>query len=205
MRGLSLVLAVALMCVAAPSIAMADDLLPPPWRGQPGSTWAMWEYDTPNPNPLPDLGFNPYGVPQTRVYPGVGQVWWPEVDGRVGVWPLSGEIWIDIPNRPQPNPWKDIYIQLTWAPQAPGNTPLVMTTQPELVNGSLMREIPLGGPWMHSIYAIRLEPNPVWEQILITGGINVDEVVIDTICIPEPATMGLLGLGCLTLLRRRRA
>lgn len=196
---------VALLLVFAVQVVMADDLFPPPWRGHPGSTWAVWEYSTPNPNPLPDLGFNPYGVPSTQIYPGVGQNWWAELDGRQGVWPLSGEIWIDIPNRPEPNPWKDIYIQLTWEPQAPGNTPFVLTTAPQQVNGTLVQQIPLDGLWMHSIYTIRLEPNPALETILITGGINVDEVVIDTICIPEPMTLGLLAIGGVFAMRRNRA
>jgi hypothetical protein len=187
--------------VAGP--AMADDLFPPAWRGQPGSTWAEWDYLTPNPNPLPDAGFNPFGVPATRVYPGVGQVWWPELNGRIGVWPLSGEIWVDIPNQQLPNPYKDIYIQLTWEAQAPGNRPFVLTTAPQQVNGALVQEIPVGGAWMHSIYTIRLEPNPAWEQILITGGVDVDQVVIDTICVPEPASLGLLTLAGLAMLRRR--
>lgn len=183
--------------------ALADDLFPPSWRGQPGSTWAEWEYSTPNPTPLPDAGFNPYGIPQTQIYPGVGQVWWDVLNGRQGVWPLSGEIWVDIPNQNKPNPWKDIYIQLTWEPQAPGNRPIVQTTLPLAVPGTLVQEIPLEGLWVHSIYTIRLEPNPEWEQILITGGIDVDQLVIDTICVPEPAAVLLLALGGLVLTRRR--
>jgi hypothetical protein len=196
---------VVLVLAFVSQVVTADDLFPPAWRGLPGSTWAEWEYMTPNPNPLPDAGFNPYGQPSTRIYPGVGQVYWPELNGRQGVWPLSGEIWIDIPNRPEPGPYKDIYIQLTWEAQAPGNRPFVMTTLPQQVNGALLQEIPLGGLWMHSIYTIRLFPNPNWEQILITGGIDVDEVVIDTICVPEPMTLGLLTLGAVSVLRRRRA
>jgi hypothetical protein len=185
------------LCGVMLAAAVADDLNPPVWRGQPGTTWAEWEYPTPNPNPLPDVGYNPYGVPATRVYPGLGQVWLPELDGRLGVWPLSGEIWVDIPNRPDPNPWKDIYVQLTWEPQAPGNTPSVLTTLPQQVTGTLLHQTPLGGQWMHSVYAVHLEPNPAWEQILITGGINVDQLVIDTRCVPEPGTVALLAFGAL--------
>lgn len=195
--------ALILMGLVASSWARADDLFAPAWRGQPGTTFAQWEYLTPNPNPLPDLVMNPYGVPATQIYPGVGQAWWPQLNGREGVWPLSGEIWIDIPNQPLPNPNKEIYIQLTWEPQAPGNTPFVLATLPTQVNATLVQQIPLGGLWMHSTYVINLEPNPAWEQILITGGVDVDELVIDTICIPEPASIGMLVLGSLGLMRRR--
>lgn len=205
MKKAALVLTIAFLALNT-ATAFADDLFPAPWRGQPGSTWAKWEYNTPDPNPLPDMGFNPYGVPLTRIYPGVGQVWWPELNGRTGVWPLSGEIWVDIPNRPVTSPYKDIWIQLTWESQAPGNFPFVLTTIPQQVNATLIQQTPLGGAWMHSVYTIRLEPNPSLEQILITGGIDVDELVIDTICIPEPGSIFALGgmLGLLGLVRRKR-
>jgi hypothetical protein len=188
----------------ATNTALGDDLFPPPWRGQPGTTWGEWEFLTPDPMPLPDMGFNPYGTPTTHVYPGVGQVWWPTLNGRQGVWPLSGEIWMDIPNRPEPLPFKDIYIQLTWEPQAPGNTPFVMTMLPQQVNATLVQTTPLGGLWNQSIYTIQLTPNPALEQILITGGIDVDEVVVDTRCFPEPTALGLLGAGTLVFALRRR-
>ena len=38
----------------------------------------------------------------------------------------------------------------------------------------------------------------------IGGDVFVDQLVVDTICIPEPATMSLLALGGLALLRRKR-
>ncbi len=199
-----LVAALLLACAVA---AMADDLYPPPWRGEPGSSWAEWKFLTNNQNPLPDNGFFPYGTPETSVYPGVGQVWWEECNGREGVWPLSGEIWINFPNRPFEGGYKEIYIQLTWEPQAPNNRPFVSTTQPQEVNATLVSETSLGGLWMHSIYTIYLEPNPQWEQILITGGIDVDQLVIDTRCVPEPSSILALASGVAGLfgfaLRRR--
>ncbi|MCC7147447.1 MAG: PEP-CTERM sorting domain-containing protein [Phycisphaeraceae bacterium] len=196
---------VALCGLLVPSIAQADDLFPPSWRGQDGTTWAEWTFSTSDPTPDPDQGYNPYGVTDLVVYPGVGQVWWATLEGRDGVWPLSGEIWATIPNRPQPLPWKDIWIQLTWKPQAPGTSPIVLTTAPDTVYGTLEQTTDLDGPWVHSVFSIRLEPNPNIETILITGGIDVDQLVIDTRCVPEPASIGMLVLGGLGLLRRRRA
>jgi hypothetical protein len=52
-----------------------------------------------------------------------------------------------------------------------------------------------------------IRPNPNFEQIFIRPRdcqVFVDCITIETQCIPEPMTMGLLGLGSL-LLRRRIA
>jgi hypothetical protein len=51
-----------------------------------------------------------------------------------------------------------------------------------------------------------LVPNPDWEIIAVTvpSGIVLQETFIHTISIPEPATLGLLALGGLALIRRRR-
>jgi hypothetical protein len=58
-------------------------------------------------------------------------------------------------------------------------------------------------------FGIRIEPNPYQEKISfvvssVTGGAAVlDYIHVDTICIPEPATLAILGLGALALLRKR--
>ena len=51
----------------------------------------------------------------------------------------------------------------------------------------------------------RLSPNPDWEtiNIWVTTTMSVDQIVVDTISVPEPAALLLLGLGGL-LLRHRK-
>ena len=197
--------AVILICsLAVAGSALADDLNPPPWqRGMDGTTWAAWEFSTPDPKPMPDAGYLPYGPPDTTVWTGVGQQWWDSWEGRQGVWPLSGAMEMLLFNRPEPLPYKDIQIQITWMPQVPRAEPVVT----ELMwggTGELIDEIPLSSDWTHSTYMIHLEPNPDMETVWIEGSIMVDEVVIDTICIPEPMTLSLLALGALALGRKRR-
>jgi hypothetical protein len=195
---------VIILVVLSAVAALADDLTPPSWRGQAGTTFGVWDFATNNPNPLPDAGYvYPWGLPTIQITPGLFQSWQPNWGGRSGVWPLSGQIELTIPNSPVANPEKDIWIQLTWAEQAPGNTPSVSETRFG-VPSSLVSQQALGGGWFHSTYEITLHPNPDWERLLITGGINVDQMVIDTRCVPEPTSLLALSAGLLGLVCKRR-
>ena len=206
-RGMVCITLFCLICQAA----LADDLNEPPWRGQPGTTLTEWTCGDSNPNPLPVYELNPNGDSVMSVYPGVGQEWWNVWGGRQGVWPLSGTIEIEIPNYPIQNPYKEIWVQLTWAPQAPDTYPIV-SEQLTATPGSLLAEVqleptleppPADDFWYHSTFVIHLEPNPAFEIVRIDGAIMVDQIVIDTICAPEPVTLVMLGIGGL-LLRRKR-
>lgn len=200
------------------SFALADDLSPPPWRGQPGSAWADWEFLTPQEQDVvPDFGANPFGMSLLDVAP--THPWQQEWGGRIGVWGLSGLLHIEMDNTRILNPYKLLQIQLTWSGQytSPAAVPTLYVGA-NLVTGQpvppadimLLDRVDLnlgptgtGTDWYHSTFLFKIIPNPAWEWIDIAGSIWVDEVVVDTICVPEPATLSLLGLGAL-LLRRRR-
>ena len=189
--------------------ALADDYNPPPWRGQPRTTFAQWEFDTSSTTPAPDLWTNPFGQPATLVTPGPGMGWLEGYNGRNGVWQLSGAILVDLQNYREPLERKDIYIQMTWTPQGGGGVPhpqFEIDSTPRWWSIGMVEEstTPVGGGWNNSTYHIEIYPNPSSERIRITGAINVDELVIDTRCIPEPATLSLLALGVLVATRRVR-
>jgi len=206
MRKLFLFVVVALI---ATQCSFADDLKIPSWRGDEGTTYHRWEFGTSDPSPVPEDGwYNPYSgglPPEIMIEPGPGMGWLPDKDGRFGVWQLSGHIDVDILNRPEPLPFKIIQIQLTWAPQPNTGVPLVQEINSGIV-ATVVDEVVIGNPtpWFHTTYRMIIEPNPSWEHIQISGDIDVDELVIDTICIPEPGSLALIGLGLLVLMRRKK-
>ncbi|MFQ3548697.1 MAG: PEP-CTERM sorting domain-containing protein [Armatimonadota bacterium] len=194
----------------------ADDLVAPPWqRYSAGTTYALWEFGTNDSPVAPDDWFNPNGMPMAIPVPGLFQAWWNEWGGRQGVWPLSGTINVGINNYANNNPYKDIWIQLTWAQQTINVFPIVKETTTNIL-AELVQRTPLGptgmgvgdGMWYHDVYWIRMYPNPDFENILIDGAVMVDQLVIDTICVPEPASIlallgGVAGIGGFALRRRK--
>ena len=137
-----------------------------------------------------------------------GGTWIDSYDNRVGVWQLgtTGTMDIVIPNAPvDPNRNKKVWLQLTW--DATLARPVLSV---DGFAGTLVNEETIGGTssWLHSTWSFTLPTNPASETVFISGNVNVDEVVVDTVCaVPEPTSIlamltGVVGLAGLSWKKR---
>jgi len=190
-------------------MASADDFYPPIWsRTGPMAMTAEWDFlaDT-NPvdpdGPLTNIDVPFKGGYDTRatIDGGAWQL------GNTGEWyfPNGGYITIEMDNVVDILPVKDLWIQITYIGQAPG-VMAIQAFDDDVGSNVLVQRIDFGGDGNHAWEWWRLYPNPDWEflHINVPEGVIVDQIIIDTQSIPEPATVVLLGLGSLALIRRRR-
>lgn len=196
------------LVLLAGSTAMASFV--PPWqRGAPGTTYQEWSFSSPEIMPVPDSVINPFGPPELRVTTTVP--WIPDP----GAFQLVGEIDIHIFNQPIQNPEKEIWLQLTWMPGPREQFPFLpdqpvigIFTNPffdSVVMSARQDQEDLTSGWIHSLFKINVWPNPNEEWITIKGDIIVDNVIVDTRCVPEPVTLVLFGsAGLLTLLQKKK-
>jgi len=202
-----------------------DDLVAAPFRGEEGTTAQAWYFDefTGTTGIAPDIADSP-GAPVVDMIGGFldNTVYLKTDYDQTGVWIVdagregqgferTSEMRIFVPNIEQQNPIKKIWLQVTYYAQE-GKEPNVYVlpegddTQPvpkmELVGDPTQ----VGEMYYHAVFELELPFNPFWEYIYIRPRdcqVYVDSVIVETQCIPEPWTMGLLGLGGLFLRRRR--
>jgi hypothetical protein len=190
----------------------ADVFLPPSWEGQERTTHQVWEFSTGDRDPVADEYIGPFDPRPASIRSASWRSLW---EGREGVWEFSGIMEVPIVNFPEPLPEKIVWIQLTWMPNL-GGSPAVpnveawpLTADGQIAGDSVAAEVvfeqPVDqGPWMHTAYEIRLRPNPEMEMVKINQWIYVDQVVIDTWCVPEPGAMAILLVGGVIAIRGRR-
>ncbi len=112
---------------------------------------------------------------------------------------------------------KEITIQIIY--QSTGSEPLIGVSP--YLNGELMTEgiyangrtshVSLEGYWFCDTFEFVVIPNPDYEYITlgfennpVSPVLAVDSVTVETVCVPEPATLCFMALGSLTLLRKRK-
>jgi len=117
---------------------------------------------------------------------------------QVTYWPDDGgnEAWLA----------NDFLVLAGMDPLNPENTLPGYGINDDPIEATYIDEAENGG-WVTETYEFTITPNPAWEEIWFgfeEYPAYVDQVVIDTICVPEPATLLLLSLGGLVLRRRKQ-
>ena len=206
--------------------AVADDLTPPPWRdfAHPYYTLSAWDFVTPA-NPTPPDGHGPPLPPivgdggPPPVVPSATMGATMAYDAGIGGWfPIGtagGDIHLYIPNWIDFEPLKLIRVQMTYFGDPGASPDIVLVSGGDNVVGPVVGA-PLGPPSIlvldpfdthfHWFQDWAITPNPDWEfiDIFVPRDTVIDQIVVDTISLPEPTTLGLLGLAALAVIRRSR-
>ncbi|MCK4276750.1 MAG: PEP-CTERM sorting domain-containing protein [Phycisphaerae bacterium] len=213
-RGVWMYAVVAVLCTAV----MADYKYPPPWDHDDETfTHQEWQFTVEQRmNVPPEVDQNPYGDPTATITNGI----W---DTPVGGWWDMPTNCIDmsfyIPNEADSTKQKLVWIEvkvILGMIMEEGRTGMILDDftsdcswggQPEPV---LLSEDLIGPDdvwYYHATWEIDPQPDEEWVSISVTHPYRVfgiHEVDIDTICIPEPMTLSLMGLAGVGLVLRRR-
>jgi len=211
MKKILFSLLVALCVLTVPALASADDIMPPDWRGEYGSThaeWNSWAFD--------GVSFVPDVFTQNPSEP---QLLMPWINPSGGYQAASEGVWffdsfaLALDNFEYPNPVKEIRLQITYQNQGflPG-IGSVTGSPPVDWEPYLVASVPvLGSPgWFTDVWDLTLWPNPGFEFVLVDDFpfLLVSQVVVDTLCapaaVPVPGAVWLLGSGLIGLLGLRR-
>ena len=185
MRRLLLLTAALMLAVVLCSPVLADDVLPPGFRGDPLTCLFVWEFTSP-PISLYDID------PDTVLY--VGDQFHELYNYYVHInylheslfWDPLGFIYttdqptqftIELNNWIDEYPYKHLWIQVTYGGQG-------IPTIAGVVSGATIDE-PMGRTDLdanHFVEYWRLQPNPTWERVIVDMPpyTTIDEIVIDT-------------------------
>lgn len=197
--------------------ALADDFAPPTeWvRGDPLSTAMEWEFLTDaNGHTGPDGTTvttvpTPTGSGTVSIYGGsfgIDPIWSPG-DGD-GQWsgPANEPIFMEfqIENWEDIEPVKFLRIQVTYGGSAPSISSIGAIHQ-SINPVTIVHTGTTPFSTTQLLFEYEMYPNPFFElfELEIPVGGSVDQVVVDTISMPEPATLSVLALGGLAVLKRR--
>jgi hypothetical protein len=215
------------------SPAWAEDIHPPPWDAslpfQSSQAWECTEqfpiaeeYEPPitldGVEPWETDNMFPGGPPTMTITNCDGIEEFPE--GPTGqpttawhIGPGGGTVTLTIPNNPDENLYKLIFWQMTADKSAtptgdpPSAGPGDVSHPPSGIPSTQHPYSGDDGPWYTYNGLIKLSPNPEKETVTwdLAECTSITEIVVKTVCMPEPATLALVAAGAgLAVLRRRR-
>ncbi len=192
------------------STAVADVAVPD-YRGDDNSTCQEWDFLTGGaplgsyfaPDGTEGITYTPYpyGSP-LEPYAQVAGTYAPSTGpGPGGAWSnYTADLFIFNSVDLSPESYKLLRVQATFL----GDPPTVeIQSAGQTWTPSPATTIPISGGWSVFVQDWRGEPNPQSERVILSSAGQLSEVIVDTVCIPEPATVALLAAGLL-LIRRRR-
>jgi hypothetical protein len=196
-------------CLALPAVSWAGIAEIPTGAT---ATYQEWHFTTCANPAAPEVDDNPIAdFPELKAQVR-GAFFTPNLVWENGIWKDSAlTITIDIPNNQVPNPYKSVLVQmlirgdivLSWIRDAEGND---FERLSRLVEPAGCTQ-----DWFLVTDEWRIEPNPSFERLCYgLNGVNgtlamIDWIKVHTVCVPEPASLGLLLAGGCCLLRLKKA
>lgn len=198
-----------LIIVSMLLVPVIGQAAPLPWDiGDTGSTHQQWYFNTDDNPAAPEVMLNPYGNSLAGTYEEFGyeQPVWDN-----GVW--RGELFefgCYIPNLNCSDQYGDVWVEIGFRGEIMDSILIPSYDEETYGSAELISEVITGDDYKTLIAHWYIEINPQCEVLAYKfGGIGtadaeLDYMIVDTMCAPEPATIYLLGLSSLALLCRRR-
>jgi hypothetical protein len=213
------------LCLSV-SMASADYFNPPGWDNNPYFTHQGWGFAQGLPPYLPQVPSPGYVSPGTPLATRMAGSWLNDLGmGRQGGWQFGGGTTgllatIYCPNVADPKLQKELWFQATVKTNDISNLGLGIDVYDDAGSAFSLTNLTVqpfatdptgGGTWAYVTGMYAMVPQPVWETVLLTGSLGpnqyliIDQIDVDTRCVPEPSTIVmLLGVGVLGWIGWRR-